>query len=97
MYIYNISIFCQLSQGISTEDCQALNDTEKTVEARASVLCDVLIRVQDNLELEHGEEASQEVEMSPPKKVPRESSSKCGGTCTSSKKTTLKTVNTIIL
>lgn len=65
----------------------ALNDTEKTVEARASVLRDVLIRVQDNLELEHGEEASQEVEMSPPKKVPRESSSKCGGT--SSKKTTL--------
>lgn len=95
MYIYNISIFCQLSQGISTEDCQALNDTEKTVEARASVLRDVLIRVQDNLELEHGEEASQEVEMSPPKKVPRESPSKSGGT--SSKKTTLKTVNTIIL
>lgn len=85
----------QLSQGISTEDCQALNDTEKTVEARASVLRGVLIRVQDNLELEHREEASQEVEMSPPKKVPRESPSKCGGT--SSKKTTLKTVNTIIL
>lgn len=85
----------QLSQGISTEDCLALNDTEKMVEARASVLRDVLIRVQDNLELEHREEASQEVEMSPPKKVPRESPSKSG--VTSSKKATLKTVNTIIL
>lgn len=89
------SFTSQLSQGISTEDCQALNDTEKMVEARASVLRDVLIRVQDNLELEHREEASQEVEMSPPKKVPRESPSKSG--VTSSKKTTLKTVNTIIL
>ncbi|XP_078312301.1 uncharacterized protein LOC111099612 isoform X1 [Crassostrea virginica] len=85
----------QLSQGISTEDCQALNNTDQSVEARASVFHDILTRILDNLEMEHKEEASQEIVMSPPQKLPRKSPAKSGGA--GSTKTSLKSVNTIIL
>ncbi|XP_062566077.1 uncharacterized protein LOC134228434 isoform X2 [Saccostrea cucullata] len=85
----------QLSHGISLEDFRGLNDPIGTPELRACVLRDILTRIQGNLEMEQKEEESQEIEMSPPKKMQRKSPSK--GSNPSHKKVSLKSLNTIIL
>ncbi|XP_061171783.1 uncharacterized protein LOC133181268 [Saccostrea echinata] len=85
----------QLSHGISLEDFRALNDPKGAPERRAYVLRDILTRIQANLEMEQKEEESQEMEMSPPRKMLRKSPSK--GSSTSHKKVSLKSLNTVIL